>query len=218
MGRCVLRSDRRVLEPSAVVAGSVAPPMLVVLHGHASSPADAAEFAEQIDPSREFHHVIPAGPLTVDGGLAWFDDAPESILEAAETVAALLRGLVEDQPASVVAVGYSQGAAALLAALTCPTAAAAPLAGIACVSGFLPDPPLREWALERLRGVEVLVQHGRHDEVVPAFVAGDLVALLEGVKAHVRFDELDIGHQRTPESIAALRDWVVSLDLAPHPR
>ena len=64
----------------------------------------------------------------------------------------------------------------------------------------------------------MLVQHGRHDEVIPAFVAGDLVALLEGVKARVRFDELNMGHERTPESLAGLQEWIVSLDLASKPR
>lgn len=153
--------------------------------------------------------------MVVGQDLGWFDDSAESVLAAADTVAALIEGLVEDQPGEVVAVGYSQGAAALLAALTAPRNQRINVAGVACISGFLPDATGTEWDLGRLRGVEVFVQHGRDDDVVPAFMAKDLAALLEEAGASLTYEELHMGHERTPESIASARAWLSALDLGP---
>lgn len=187
------------------------PPLLVVLHGHASSPADAAAFAERIDPDRAFHHVTPVGPLVVDGGLAWFDDSAESVAAAARTVALLLVGLASDQPAPVIAVGYSQGAAALLAALAMADTPPVRLAAAACVSGFLPDTTGWEWQLDRLGDMPILIQHGRDDEVVPSFLATDLVTMLEHAGASVTHDEADAGHEITDPMVAALRSWLATV-------
>lgn len=198
-----------LLEPSAVSGRSVATsPLLVVLHGHGSSPAEAAGFAERIDPGRELHHVTPVGTVAVPGGLAWFDEHPASLRSAATTVAALLAGLAEDQRAPVVAVGYSQGAAALLAALLFPDVPPCRAAAVVCVSGFLPDAAEWEWQLDRLAGVPVLVQHGRADTVVPSFLSADLATLLGAAGASVTFDESDASHTPTDEMVATIRSWL----------
>ncbi len=200
-----------LLEPSAVPSRSVASPLLVVFHGHASSPLDAGSLAERIDPDRAFHHVVPVGPVSVSGGRAWFGDQPDSLADATHTVASLLRGLCEDQGGPVFAVGYSQGAAALLAALAAPSTPAASLSGVVCISGFLPEPPEGEWHLDRLKDVPVLLQHGRGDDVVPAFLAADLAAMLSTAGVSVDHHEFDATHAPTDEMAANARVWLASL-------
>jgi predicted esterase len=180
-------------------------PLLVVLHGHDSTPTDAEALAQQIDPDRRFRHVAPEGPLAVPGGgRAWFSDQPGTLAKSRATLAAVFTELAASAP--VVVVGYSQGGAAALATLSSPDG---PRVGaVACVSGYLGEEPGLDHDLGRLVGTSVLVQHGLHDDVVPDFLARDLVTALEAAGVDVVAEWFDMGHERTAESRAALAAWL----------
>jgi predicted esterase len=53
-----------------------------------------------------------------------------------------------------------------------------------------------------------MVQHGRHDDVVPDFFAEDVATALGAAGAQVTTDWRDMGHERTDESVAALAEWI----------
>jgi predicted esterase len=184
-----------------------ADPLLVVLHGHDSTPAQAEELAAELDPAGRFRHVAPEGPFsTSSGAREWFSDTPGSLAHTEGLLGPLLGDLAATGP--VVVVGYSQGAAAALATLTSP---GGPTVGaVACVSGYLGEEPGLDHDLSRLAATAVLVQHGTNDDVVPDFLARDLVAALEASGVPVTAQWFDMGHERTAESLAALRAWVAT--------
>jgi len=117
----------------------------------------------------------PERPVTVNGGMpmrAWYDirspelsSAPdlEGIRESAAAIGPLVDELEAEgiAPARIVLGGFSQGAVlALWTGLGLPR----PLAGIAALSGYLPDdPPLDE----AQRETPIFMGHGRSDGVVP---------------------------------------------------
>ena len=181
-----------------------------MLHGHASDAAQAATFASELDPAGRFHHVTAAGPIGLgDGTFAWFDDTPGSLARCGSVVRSLLCGLSHDQPAPVVVVGYSQGGAAALAAMVEAVADPAPgIAALAVVSGFLAEDTQVGIDLGRLHGLPVLVQHGEADEVVPAFLAEDLVGALRAAGVDAALDLRPLGHERDAGSVEALRGWL----------
>jgi predicted esterase len=187
----------------------------VVLHGHSSTPEAAAGLAAAVDPAGAFHHVAPQGPLELgDRSFAWFDDAPGSLAAARRSVRALLDGLVADAGRPLVVVGFSQGGAAAVAALTGP--AEGPLdglIGLAVVNGFVAEAADVEQDLSLLAEVPVLVQHGRHDGVVPFFFAEDLATSLDVARAVVATDWRDAGHERTPEGDAVVGEWLRAVGL-----
>jgi predicted esterase len=185
----------------------------VVLHGHASTVLAAAELAADLDPDGRYHHAAPEGPLELDDGTrAWFSDERGSLAAGRSTVRALLEGLVDDTGLEVVVVGYSQGAAVALAALTDPWRGRLEgLAGLAVLSGFLGDAHGLEQDLSLLAGVPVLIEHGRGDDVVPDFFATDLATSLEQAGAAVRTAWFDMGHERTAASLDAARSWLRGL-------
>ena len=180
-------------------------PLLVVLHGHDSTAEAATELARELDPDGRFHHVAPQGSTrTTTGGYEWFSPEPGTLAAAQAVLGPLLAELSATGPVTVV--GYSQGGAAALATLTSPDGPT--VMAVACVSGYLGEEPGLDHDLARLAGTPVLIQHGRHDEVVPDFLAADLVAALEAAGIAVRAQWFDMGHERTADSLAALRDWV----------
>jgi phospholipase/carboxylesterase len=182
------------------------PQLLIVLHGHDSSPEDAGALARQIDPDARFAHVAPEGPYdTVGGGREWFSDTAGSLARTQIVLSSLFAELAATGP--VVVVGYSQGAAAALATLTSPGAPS--VKAVACVSGYLGEEPGLDHNLGRLAGTTVLVQHGRQDDVVPDFLARDLVTALEAAAVDVTAQWFEMGHERTVESLAALTEWLV---------
>jgi len=202
--------ERLVLEPSALPAGSQARPLLVVLHGHASNPSAASDLAAAIDPDGSFVHVAPEGPVDLgEGDFAWFDDEPGSLGACRRLVRALLDGLAADGGGvPIVVIGYSQGGAAAIAALTEPGAARIDgIVGLAVLSGFVAEARDVEQDLEQLGGLRVLVQHGRGDDVVPEFFAQDLAAALAATGSGATTDWRDMGHEWTADSVAVVGEW-----------
>lgn len=179
---------------------------LVVLHGHASDAEVAAGLAERLDPAGRWHHIAPRGPLAVDDGWAWFDDTESSLGVTRQLLGGLLSELAAEGPLRVF--GRSQGAAAALIALS---AAGAPEPDALVISsGFLPEASDLTIDLTRLDGVRVLVQHGRHDHVVPVFFATDLADVLQMAGAVVEVDLDDGGHPLEDLRIERARAWLAA--------
>jgi len=188
---------------------------LVTLHGHGGSAELAADWAARLDPTASWHHITPQGPVVeTTGGHAWFVDhagSPHGVTAAGRVIASLLSGLVEDagvDPGRIAVAGWSQGAAAALAALT--TTRTHRVGALLVASGFLAEGDA-EYDLASLAGLPVLLQHGVHDEVVPAFFAADLAASLTAAGAVVSQQRFELGHERSPEADAAAQDWLESV-------
>lgn len=174
--------------------------------------------AAGLDPGGRWTHTIPTAPLRAEGGgRSWFSTGPTGPDQATLTdaLAWLDQHLAEwvssrvtgDGPGEVVVVGFSQGGAMALAWSLAGTATA-PLASVVCLSGYLPELDGLPVHWDRLAGVPVLVQHGRHDDVVPADFGADTAATLAHHGALVTWQEHDGGHHPSKRSLARVRHWL----------
>lgn len=181
---------------------------LIVLHGHAGSARSAGELAQAIDPAGDWYHVLPEGPWLVDAeSRSWFE-SPVDHGAAGRIVATLIRGLVEDggfAHRDLAVVGWSQGGAAALAALAVPGAPA--VGSLTLCSAFLAEGSL-DYDFTALVDVPVLIQHGSHDEVVPAFFADDLAVVLRSAGVDVTDERYEMGHERSPAADVAATAWL----------
>ena len=180
------------------------PRLMTVLHGHGSNGGVAGSLAARIDPKRRFQHVAPNGPVGLGpASFAWFDG------ETASGLAQAAVGLADIVTSSVL-VGWSQGGAAALA--TVAVAGAPSIDALVLVSGFLIDAPGVDYDLSVLRGIPVLVQHGRQDEVVPVFFAEDLAQSLIDAGALVDLKLYDdVGHLLASDADDDARSWLTEL-------
>mmetsp|Transcript_3199 Transcript_3199/g.10589 ORF Transcript_3199/g.10589 Transcript_3199/m.10589 type:complete len:266 (-) Transcript_3199:482-1279(-) len=162
---------------SATPQGSV-----IVLHGLGDSSrgwADvAAMWSARMPTVRFVLPTAPERPVTLNGGMrmtAWYDilsldaDRADQPAEGIDESKAAVEALVAEEAAlvggagKVVLAGFSQGGAvALYAGLQ---RAEEPLAGVLCMSGYLPKAGSFQ-AAPASKGVPVLFCHGDSDQVV----------------------------------------------------
>ncbi len=113
-------------------------------------------------------------------------------------------------PESVIAVGYSNGAniAASTLLLRPETLKHAIL--------LRPMLPLRPEQLPDLSGVNVLIETGLRDQMVPFSQAEVLAHLLNGCNAAVTFQKQPTGHGLTEADVLESRQWIqqIAADLA----
>jgi phospholipase/carboxylesterase len=191
--------------------------LLFLLHGFGATEHDLTALGPLLDPDGHLLIAGARGPHAAEGGAAWFTSTPlgpepSSLLASLDALHATLDHLCAEHLLGrdeVIVGGFSQGAAMALALAFVADERPAP-AGVLCLSGFLAD----------ARGVEydwspsappVLVQHGTLDDVVPVDLGRDTAALLEMHGVPVTYQQYDMGHQTTLESLADARDWLATI-------
>ena len=166
-----------------------------------------------------FPHA-PVRPVTINNGVpmrAWYDirnlsidqRADEEGLRAsmAEVDALIARERDRGVPASrLLLVGFSQGGALALASGLRRESA---VAGIACLSGYL---PLADRTAAELtpagRATPVFLGHGRQDPVVALGLGTRTRAALEGWNVPVTWRDYPMPHSVCAEEIRVLGDWM----------
>ena len=166
-----------------------------------------------------FPHA-PVRPVTINNGLpmrAWYDirnlsieqRADEDGLRAsvAEVDALIARERDRGVPASrLLLVGFSQGGALALASGLRRESA---VAGIACLSGYL---PMAERTATELtpagRATPVFLGHGRQDPVVAIGLGTRTRAALEGWKLPVTWRDYPMAHSVCADEVRDLGDWM----------
>jgi phospholipase/carboxylesterase len=206
---------------------------IVVLHGLGADGSDFVPIAEQLDLSAvgPVRFVFPSAPVravTINGGYrmrAWYDilgtdlarrEDEAGLRESQVDVQALLdrEAALGIAPQRTVLMGFSQGCAmTLLAGLRAPQR----LAGLACLSGYLPlaaTTPAECSAANR--DVPVFMAHGRFDDVVP--LARGLAArdALTALGYAVDWREYPMEHSVCPEEVEDLNRWLLKV-LCPPP-
>lgn len=193
-------------------------PLLVLLHGIGADELDLLPVADALDPrllAVSLRAPYEAEPM----GHAWYaldfsTSPPAPDLEQAETSRERLAAFIPElasrvgaEPARTFLFGFSQGATmALGLALTRPEL----VRGVILHSGrVLQGVERRAAPAEKLAGLEALVLHGVHDDVLPVErgrETRDLLAPLLG--ARLEYREHDAGHFVTRESIADAAKWL----------
>ena len=166
-----------------------------------------------------FPHA-PVRPVTINNGVpmrAWYDirnlsidqRADEEGLRASmvEVDALIARERDRGVPASrLLLVGFSQGGALALASGLRRESA---VAGIACLSGYL---PLADRTAAELtpagRATPVFLGHGRQDPVVALGLGTRTRAALEGWNVPVTWRDYPMPHSVCAEEIRDLGDWM----------
>ncbi len=169
-----------------------------------------------------FERTVPAGviiaspraPLEVaPQSYGWYRD--EEGPAGFEAGVAALQGFVRQlpdvypiEPARVVVMGFSQGAAMSYSLLL---SAPELMLGVAGLAGFLPDPARKWLAPGRLAAKQVFVSHGDDDETVALPFARAARNDLARAGAEVDYHEYEgVGHKVNPQGMRDLSQWLAA--------
>ncbi len=190
---------------------NTASPAIVLVHGWLGN-EDVMWIFESSVP-REAALFSPRAPLAVGSGYGWY--APDADAESFSAGVQALREFVARlpavhrvDPARIVLVGFSQGAAigsALM--LSAPQL----IHGLAMLAGFLPK-PARDWVRpEALQGKAVFIAHGTEDDTIPVAEAVRAREALTRAGAEVTYGEYPVGHKMNTAALRALKGWLVKV-------
>jgi len=194
--------------------GQPSGPVLLALHGTGGSPRDLLGLGRLLAPGAPV--IAPAGPVSEHGAARWFRRLAEGVFDTDDVVARAnqLADFVDDAVKAhgldgrpVVAVGFSNGAN-IAAAVTLLRPGTLRAAALFSAMMPVPDPPELD-----LTGTEVFLAGADNDPMAPLVSADRLVAALRQRGADVTTFRHRGGHQVTPESVAAARDWFAALAL-----
>ncbi|WDQ14940.1 alpha/beta hydrolase [Rhodopirellula sp. P2] len=174
--------------------------IVVLLHGYGATDADLTPLAEYIGGDKRAF-VFPAAPIPVDGGgLAWATTEQE--LETAHArLASLVRFASRTYPDAEIAVGgFSQGATVSSMLLS---DASLPIRHLILYSPAL---AIDAESLGPARNIQVLLAHGRGDQVLPFDDAKRLHEMLERKGVVTNWHPFNDGHTITTEVLDATRD------------
>jgi phospholipase/carboxylesterase len=214
------------LPPVEIETGPNPTASIVLMHGLGADGNDFVPIAQELDlsgvgPVRFVFPHAPVMPVTVNGGYqmpAWYDiygpdlvqREDEAGLRRSQTsIEALIareksRGIA---PGRIVVAGFSQGCAmALMTGLRHPET----LAGIVCLSGYLPL--ARTLAAERHvanHGTPIFMAHGSADPVVQLARATASREALTQLGYSVEWHEYPMAHSVCMEEIADLNAWLL---------
>lgn len=198
---------------------------ILIMHGLGADGRDFLPIAEQLDlssvgPVRFLFPNAPEIPVTINGGMvmpAWYDiraaDLGRQEDEAglrqsqADIEALIAHETARGMPANrIVVAGFSQGCAmALMVGLRHSNQ----LAGIVCMSGYLPladkTPAERSAASQ---DVPVFMAHGRSDTVVLLPRATASRDALQAMGYRVEWRDYPMAHAVCPQEITDLESWL----------
>ena len=184
-------------------------PAVVMVHGWLGN-ENVMSIFERTLPS-EVVVVSPRAPLPMDAdSYGWYsrDADPATFAAGLEALRAFVRALPAAypvDPAKVLLMGFSQGAAMCYALLLSDPAL---VAGVAGMAGFLPE-PAEAWAAPgSLAGKPVFMAHGTKDETVPVAQARAAAELLRTAGADVAYHEYEVGHKMNAEGMRVLKAWL----------
>lgn len=182
---------------------------LLLLHGTGGDERDLLPLARMLDP--EANVLSPRGNVLENGAPRFFRRHGVGVLDVEDLRrrAGDLARFVEAaaarygfDPASVTAVGFSNGANVAVGLLfEAPRA----LAGAVLLRAMLPYRPERP---PDVAGKRVLVLAGRRDPYSQPDATEGLAGILREGGARVDVRYADAGHELTPEDVRAAREWL----------
>jgi phospholipase/carboxylesterase len=204
-------------------AGRRPHPTVLALHGWGASAMDLLSLAPNLGLG-QFMVICPQGEVEVSRGgfppgYGWFDLESQGGLNLApriEEIMAALSRLTEffDEalkrypidPKRLVVLGFSQGGAmAYGLGLGTPSR----FKGLAALSSWL-EPELAKKVIHSVgyEGLRALVHHGLHDPLVDVSKARESVDILRSIKIRLTYQEYDMGHEISDQSLVDLTRWL----------
>ncbi len=186
---------------------AVGAPLLVLLHGTGGDERDLLDLGRQLMPGARL--IAPRGDVLENGMPRYFKRLGMGVYDMAdlERATAKLGAFIAAQrerlaPASVAALGYSNGANILASVLFTAPQLVDRAVLLHPLVPFAPQPQ------PGLRGKPVLIAAGRHDRIAPAERAEALYAYLRGRGAKVEIAWHEGGHEVRPEEVAAAQAFL----------
>ncbi len=199
-------------------AAGAAQGLLVLHHGRGTDEQDLIGLADILDPARRLHVVCPRAPLALPDspGYHWYL-VPRVGHPDPDTFAAAQRALSElhDElwrrtgltPEQTVLSGFSMGC--VMSYATGLDAARPAPAGILGFSGFIPEVPGWDPALEQRCGLPALITHGTRDQVIPVELARAASERMRAAGLEVDYREFEGGHHLDPRDLPLAAEWLV---------
>jgi phospholipase/carboxylesterase len=186
-------------------------PAVVMIHGWLGNENVMSIFERTVPASVAI--ISPRAPIEVEAGsYGWFKlNEPDTFDAGLGALERFVRALPEAyplDPARLVLMGFSQGAAMSLSLLLKEP----PLVmAVASLAGFLPREALR-WATPgRAAGKRVFMAHGTDDDTVPVAWARDAAGRLRESGAAVDLREYTVGHKLNAQGTRDLRHWLAGI-------
>jgi phospholipase/carboxylesterase len=201
--------------------------VVVILHGFGAPGDDLVPLVQALPMQKGTRYVFPEAPIDLGDGRAWWiidwneraryersgdwtgytQLVPPGLPEASDKVSALLDAIEKWGVPSerVVLGGFSQGA--MLALDVAAHRVKKPRA-IVCLSGSLIAVPRWLGKAPTLKGVPILMTHGKSDPVLPFAMAERLRDELNKAGARVEWTPFSGGHQIPDPALAALRRFL----------
>ncbi|RAM52882.1 MAG: alpha/beta hydrolase [Hapalosiphonaceae cyanobacterium JJU2] len=186
--------------------------LIVALHGWGANAEDLTSLAPYLNlpdyqllfPNAPFPH--PHSPI----GRAWYDLSAENMYEGLTQSRQLLTDWLLSLESSTgvplsqtILSGFSQGGA-----MTLDVGLKLPFAGLIVMSGYL-HPGAAETSLATSLP-QVLIMHGRYDQVVPLPAALNAKQTLESQGIRVQYYEFDTGHEIQLPMLELVRNFVIN--------
>lgn len=190
----------------AEVAAPKGAPLLFLFHGTGGDEDDLVDLGRQLMPAARI--VSPRGDVSEGGALRFFKRAGMGVYDTADLARAtgkmadFMRAQIDEHvPASVAALGFSNGANILASVLFAEP-------GLVDRAVLLhPLIPFAPPSQPGLKGRHVLITAGRRDQMAPVESTEALLAyfVAQGADAHVVWHEG--GHEIRQAELAAARDF-----------
>ncbi len=199
---------------------------IIIMHGLGADGRDFLPVAEQLDlssvgPVRFLFPNAPVMPVTINGGYempAWYDILGADLVRREDEAGlrqsqAMIEALIAGEKARsiparrIVVAGFSQGCAmTLMVGLR----HAEPLAGMICMSGYLPlaDKTAAERSLAS-QHVPIFMGHGTHDGMIALPRAEASRDALKAMGYAVEWHSYPMEHSVCPQEIADMQGWLV---------
>lgn len=190
-------------------------PVVVLLHGFGAPGDDLVSLHRALRVPAGSRFVFPEAPLELGpeylGGRAWWpidfeermrrrargdfglDETPAGLAEANQRLGELLaevRGQLK--PSKLVLGGFSQGS---MLAMDVALRSTAPLDGLVLLSTTILARAAWTERFAQRRGVPVFMSHGKHDPILPFFIADELRQQLEAERFDVTWQPFHGGHE-----------------------
>lgn len=201
---------------------------IIVLHGLGASGDDFVPIAQEMDlgavgPVRFVFPYAPQIPVTINGGYvmpAWYDirgtdlvarEDEAGLRQSQAAVQALIeREITRGVPSNrIVLAGFSQGCAmTLMTGLRFDK----PLAGLACLSGYLPLATITAGECHSANQLTpIFMAHGQQDGVVPINRATASRDLLLARGYQIEWHEYPMAHSVSPQEVAHWNAWLMKV-------
>ena len=194
-------------------------PIVILLHGFGANMADLASLAPAID-REHYIYLCPNAPIAFDlgggaVGYGWMPPrgtaTPDDIRKAEDGLETFFEEVFNEYPTTpgkIILGGFSQGGGMTY---RCGLAKPDTFAGLAVLSGFLPNPEELRPKLPEAKTQPIFIAHGIYDELAPLEAAQRARDFLEGAGYAPTYKEYHIRHEISPDVVADLTSWMKGL-------